>query len=361
MKKILNYKGIYEITLSTAAALLIGLCLGAVVLMVAGYDPLNAYAVMWSKISRDFGQVVGYATPLIFSGLAIAIPYSVNIFNLGAEGQMIAGSFAAAMVGIYCTGLPAAVHIPLTLLAGGAAGMLISTLIVTLKIKFNASETVVAIMLNSILLYLGEWAVNYPMRDDSDAPKTVEILETAVLPKQNLTDSYSPAIYIAIACAVLLWFITRKTVIGYEARATGFNAQASRYKGINIVTMALVGMMAGGFLAGLGGAGEVMGNQHCYYHGHVTDMGYTGVGVALVARKNPLAVIPSAFLFAAIRSGGMALDRLTNIPSYFIWILQGTIIIVLAVPELSVHFRRLFERIRQAGRRAGGKGREANG
>lgn len=361
MKSILKKYNIAETAASTLISLVMGLLVGSIVLSVAGYSPLSAYSVILSKTIGDFGQVVGYATPLVFTGLAVAIPYSVGIFNLGAEGQIIAGSFAAALAGTYFTGLPRLMHIPLTLLCAGLAGMLVSALIATLKLRFNASETVVAIMFNSIILLLAEYAVNYPLRDPTDAPKTVAILESAQLGKANPTDSYSSAIYLAAVCAVLAWLFLNKTVLGFEAKSAGFNPFASRYKGVNIAAMSLLGMALGGMFAGIGGAGEVMGLQHCYYHGHVANMGYTGVGVALVARKNPLAVIPSAFLFAAIRTGGMTLDRLTNIPSYFIWVLQGTIIIFLAVPEISIQIKNMLVKIPQLARGKRARGGTAHG
>lgn len=346
MRGFLKSKNVMETIVSTTIALVMGLLLGALVLAVAGYSAVSAYSVMLSKITKDFGQVLGNATPLIFTGLAVAIPYSVGFFNLGAEGQILFGSFVAAMAGTYITGLPPALHIIVTLLLAGLGGMLVGAFIALLKLKFNASETVVAIMLNNILLCLGEYAVNGPFRDATDAPRTIQILDSAILQKALPTDSYSPALYIAIACAIFAWLFLNKTVLGYETRAVGLNPHASRYKGINIGAMALLGMALGGLFAGLGGAGEVMGIQYCYYHGHVTSMGYTGIGVALVARKNPLAVIPSALLFAALRVGGMTLDRLTSIPSYFIWILQGTIIIFLAIPDMSEHCLNLLKRIR---------------
>ncbi len=361
MKNFVKRYNVAETALSTIIALAMGFLLGSVVLLVAGYNPLNAYGVMFTKAVGDFGQVIGYATPLIFTGLAVALPYSVNIFNMGVEAQIIAGSFAAALAGIYFTGLPAFIHIPLTLLCGALAGALISSLIVVLKLKFNASETVVGIMFNSIVLLLAEFGVRHPFKDPSDSPKTVNILETAELAKHQPADTYSTAIYIAIACCILAWLFLKKTVPGFEVKAAGFNPFASRYKGINIATMSLLGMALGGVFAGLGGAGEVMGLQHSYYHGTITNLGYTGVGVALVARKNPLAVIPSAFLFAAIRSGGMTLDRLTNIPSPFILVLQGTIVFFLAVPELSIQFKAIVLRLTAFTRGKKGKGGAEDG
>lgn len=322
-----------ETLISTAFSLLAGFLLGALLLWCSGYDPWSAYSLMFKKVFADFGLVIGRATPLIFTGLAFAIPYSVGLLNLGAEGQIIVGAMVGALIGAYLP-LPSIIQIPLIMVGGAMGGMLCAVLCGYLKLKFGASEVVTTVMLNSVIMLLAEYCVNGPLNGMPSQPQTAPILDTAKLPKLDIRADYSTAIFIAIAVAILMWIFINKTVLGYEVRASGLNLKASRYKGINVTTVSLLAMSMGGLIAGMGGAVEVMGTQHSYYHGFLANYGYTGMGVALIARNNPIAVIPAAIFLAAIRVGGMAIDRLTPIPSHFIWVLQGMMIIALAVPNM---------------------------
>ena len=322
-----------ETLISTFIPLLAGFLLGALLLWGSGYDPWSAYSLMFKKVFEDFGLVIGRATPLIFTGLALAIPYSVGLLNLGAEGQIVVGALLGALIGAYLP-LPAVLHIPLIMISGAVGGMLCALFCGYLKLKFGASEVVTTVMLNSVIMLLAEYCVNGPLNGMPSQPQTAPILNTAKLPKFDIRADYSVAIFIAVAVSIIMWIFINKTVLGYEMRASGLNLKASRYKGININSASLLAMGIGGLIAGMGGAVEVMGTQYSYYHGFLNNYGYTGMGVALIARNNPIAVIPAAIFLAAIRVGGMSIDRLTPIPSHFIWVLQGMMIIALAIPNM---------------------------
>ncbi len=344
-KKARMQKKAIDVLASTAVALLLGFFVGGLLLWISGYDALSAYVVMFGKVTSDFGLVIGKATPLIFTGLAIAIPYSIGLVNLGAEGQMLVGAFAAAMVGAYVKA-PSVIHIPLVLLAGALAGTILSSFCGYLKLRFHANEVVTTVMLNSVVTLLAQYCVNGPLNGEPSQPQTRMINETAYLTKFDPRAEYSTAIFIAIAVAVLVWFFLKKTVLGYEMRAAGCNSKASFYKGICVERISLLAMSLGGLIAGIGGSCEVMGLQHNYYQGFVQNYGYTGIGVALIARNNPLAVIPAAFFLAIIRVGGIAIGRQTPIPSYFIWVLQGVIIVTLAIPNMMEHLKSVVSAVR---------------
>jgi len=346
---------IVEVFVSTAVSIVLGFLVGGLLLRISGYNAMGAYAVMFGKVINDFGLVVGKATPLIFTGLAIAIPYSIGLVNLGAEGQMLVGAFAAAMVGSYIH-VPAFIHVPLVILAGALAGTMFSTFCGFLKLRFKANEVVTTVMLNSVVSLLAQYCVNGPLNGEPSQPQTKMIDETAYLSKFSVRDEYSTAIFIAIAVAIIIWVFMNKTVLGYEMRAVGLNMKASLYKGIRVEQISLLAMSLGGLIAGIGGSCEVMGLQHNYYQGFVQNYGYTGIGVALIARNNPLAVIPAAFFLAIIRVGGIAIGRQTPIPSYFIWVLQGVIIVTLAIPNIMEHLKqtayaiiRFFEHLQNKG------------
>lgn len=341
-----------EITFATLITIFLGFLIGALSLRMAGYNPLGAYDLMFSKILGNFGQVIGKATPLIFTGLAVAMPYSVGMINLGAEGQMVAGAFVGALAGAYIPGLPALIHIPLCILLGGLMGMLLALLCGWLKFKLGANEVVTTVMLNSVIIYICEYLSNGPLNGVPSQPQTKIILDSARIGKFRSTDNWSYAIFIALAFAVAVWIFIRKTVMGYKVRSSGLNPIASSYKGINITVSSLLAMALGGALAGVGGVCEALSVRYSYYHGFLTNYGYTGMGVALIAWSHPLAIIPSAAFLSAIRVGGLALDRQTDIPSHFIWILQGSMIMILGargiMDKLSGYFSKIKDLCRSA-------------
>lgn len=318
-----------NIALCTIITIILGFIIGALSLGITGYNPMDAFSIMYTKVAENFGQVIGKATPLIFTGLAIAIPYSVGLINLGAEGQMIAGSFVGALVGAYVPGLPPVIHITLCILAGSLTGLLFALFCGWMKFKLGASEVVTSVMLNSVILFICEYLANGPLNGVPSQPQTKIVLDSARIGKFNSTDNWTYAIFIALAFAVATWIFVRKSVTGYKIRASGLNPMASRYKGINVTVASLLAMAIGGALAGAGGVCEALSVRYSYYHGALTNYGYTGMGVALIAWSNPLAIIPSAGFLAAIRVGGLALDRQTDIPSQFVWILQGSMIMIL--------------------------------
>lgn len=338
-----------RVIISTLIALCIGLAAGALILGISGYNPLHVYGIMLEKVSTDFGQVVGVTTPLIFTGLAVALPSTVGLVNLGAEGQMIAGALVASIVGAQITGLPAWIHIPLVALSGIVTGMVLSGFCGWLKIRFRANEVVTTVMLNSVVSLVGEYLVNGPLNGATGMPQTAMIQESAIIHKFNPTDLWSATIFIGIAAAILIWVFLKKTVLGYEVQAAGLNSSAAAYKGINTKRAALLAMALGGAMAGLGGACEVMSAQHSYFQSFLDDYGFTGIGVARIAWDNPIAIIPSAFFLGAIRVGGFAIDRIVGIPSQFIWLLQGVVIIALAIPNLSSEIIEMCKSIKKKG------------
>lgn len=256
--KILNGNALY-----TFIAIIIGFVAGAVLLAVAGINPGLAYGKLLNGV---FGQVkyitwsIVYAAPLILTGLSVAFSFRTGVFNIGAEGQFVVGSIAACTVGILFD-LPAPIHILLCIAAAVAAGAVWGIIVGFLKVKRGINEVLSYIMFNWIAFYLSNYIVNLSAirrtgggEASKDVADSARILAPEFITKLTRCTAANWGIVIAVAAAVLVWFVISKTTLGYQLRAVGFSKTAAEYGGINTNKMFLTAMAISGALAGLGGA-----------------------------------------------------------------------------------------------------------
>ncbi len=308
---------------------------GGLILAAAGYDPIEAYRAL---IIGAFGSTNAWAntlakaTPLIFTGLAVAVAFRGGLFNIGGEGQLLMGAMAAALTGVFFNGLPGILLAFIALLAAGIVGALWAGIAGYMKVKFGAHEVIVTIMLNYIAASLTNYLVNYPFKAEGMVPRTETIPAgmqlTRLIPPNQLTTGIFIAV---IACLAMYWMFNR-TVYGYEIRAVGLNQDAARTGGINIGRRMILAMLISGFIAALAGAVEVLGVYRYFVAGISPGYGFDGIAVAVLARNHPLGVLLSALLFGALRSGSMTLDRLTDVPTDFVVMIQALVIIFVAIP-----------------------------
>ncbi len=310
---------------------------GAVVLAVTGYDPVDAYAMMLRGAFGDIygiGQTLTKATPIIFTALAFLFAMKSGLFNIGAEGQLVIGAFAAALVGISFDGLPALIHVPLALLAGALAGGAWGFIPAVLKAKLGAHEVITTMMLSYVATYLTSYMVNYPFKAPGWVAQTVPLDPSAQLPRILPPTQLSASFIIAIILVALTYIILQKTTLGYEVRASGLNPVAAESGGINVKRTMIIALVVSGAMAGLGGAGEVMGVHDRFIEGFSPGYGWDGLAVALVGGLHPVGVVIAAILFGALRSGGMTMTRVTHVPLDIVVILQSLVIIFVAAPML---------------------------
>jgi ABC-type uncharacterized transport system permease subunit len=327
--------------LAIATAFLVG----ALVLIATGYSPIDVYSAMLMGAFGDVygvGQTLTQATPIIFTALAFLFSYKCGLFNIGAEGQLIMGGFAAAIVGISFSGLPVPLHILLAVLAGALAGGVWGFLPAILKARFGAHEVITTMMFTYIATYLTSYLVNYPFKAPGWVAQTVPIADSAQLPRILQPTQLSASILVAVAMAVVVYYILQKTTLGYEVRASGLNPSAAENGGINVKKTMILALILGGALAGIGGAGEILGVHNRFIQGFSPGYGFDGIAVALVGGLNPIGVLLAAILFGALRSGGMLMTRATHVPLDIVVILQALVIIFVAAP----HFIRYFVRRR---------------
>ena len=318
-------------------AILLAFVTGAIVLSLTGYSPIEAYSAMFSGAFGNLygiGQTLTKATPITFTALAFLFAFKSGLFNIGAEGQLIIGAMASAIVGISFNGLPALVHIALALLAGAVAGGLWGFIPAFLRAKFGAHEVITTMMLSYVAAYLTSYMVNYPFKAPGWVAQTVPILESARLPRILSPTQLSASLYLVMLLVVLTEYILRRTVLGFELRATGLNPDAAENAGINVRRGMILALVISGAIAGLGGSGEILGVHRRFIDGFSPGYGWDGLAVALVGGLNPVGALLAAILFGALRNGGMVMTRVTGVPLDIVFLLQALVILFVAAPKM---------------------------
>ena len=324
--------------LSSIAAVIFALLLGAVVIWISGGDPVEAYRALFAGAfqgRRAIADTLIYTAPLILGGLAFAVAARAGMFNIGIEGHLVVGGFAAGLVGAWDLGLPTILYVPVALLAAIVAGGFWGFIPGFLRAKTGAHEVITTIMLN----YLAFRLITYlTLRQSAFLPvdptsvATQRIVDAARLPNVLEGTRLHAGIIIALVSALVLWFILYSTTFGYKVRAVGLSRGASAYGGINWGAIVMIAMALSGALAGLAGAGESVG-LHGRHWSTPPGYGYTSIAVGLVGRNNPLAVILSGLLFGALSAGAPAMQS-ADVSKEIIFVIQG--LIILAVAALSV-------------------------
>ncbi len=241
-------------------AIAVALFISGLILLAAGYDPIEAFKVMWEGAFSDkraFSEVLLKATPLILIGVGLAVAFRCSIWNIGAEGQFYLGAVFSAAAGIFLGDLPAVILIPLVLLLGTLGGALWAMLAGWLKVRFGASEIVTTIMLNYIAIIGTGYLVTGPMIEEvGKFPQTAKIAEAAYLPRFVPPTRLHIGFIIAVVLAFLVYLLIFKTSTGYAIRAVGINAEAARYAGMSVNGNIMLAMAISGGLAGLADRGN---------------------------------------------------------------------------------------------------------
>jgi simple sugar transport system permease protein len=325
-----------------AIAVIAAFVVGGIFVWVIGDSPLEVFqlligsALWWPD---GIGYTLFLATPLIFTGLAIAVAFRAGLLNIGAEGQLYVAAFAAAWAGIQLAHLSPVLLVPACFVAAIGAGALWGAIPGLLKARFGSHEVINTIMMNFIAVALVSYFTQYHYRTPGDP-----ILQTAAIgvnahiarlgrfiPGLPERIPLNLAFVLAlIACALVYVFLWR-TKWGYEIRATGSNASAAEYGGIFVRRQIVLAMAISGGLAGMVGINEVLGYRYRYYDGFSDNYGFTGIAVALLGRNHPAGVLCAAFLFAILTRGGIPVDAFTaHVTKDIVQILQATIILFVA-------------------------------
>ena len=344
---------IEEAVLPPLVALLLAAVVGDLLILSFGQSPGAVYRLLlegtWGH-AYGFGQVLYKATTLVFTGLAVALGLRAGLFNIGAESQLAAGGFCAALVGLVLPpGIPALLCLPVYILAAALGGGLVGAVPGVLKARFGAHEVIVTIMLNFIVLAL----LNYLTSTRLHVPDTLHTAEIRSGQLPRLADMSSAfqgsaanmVIVLAVMAMIGLWWFLFRTRRGFELRAVGLQPHAAEYGGIDVGGVTWRALALSGAIAGLGGLNYVLGYKHYYEEGFATGAGFLGIAVALVGRSHPIGIGLAALLFATLSQGGLAVNAL--VPKQMVDVLQAVVILAVAtsVPEV----RRLLRMSRGGG------------
>jgi general nucleoside transport system permease protein len=339
-------------------AVIAAFIVGGIIVVIIGDDPFQTFAQL---VGNSFGSLndIGYtlfiATPLIFTGLAVAVAFRCGLLNIGAEGQLYVAAFATAWVGIKFGGtvvnvfgtqedwswmsLPAIILVPMSIMTAIIAGGLWGAIPGYLKARFGSHEVINTIMLNFIAIALVGYFTQYFYKVPGDAIlQTAPIGDAAQIPRiSQLIPGMSPfvplsvAFLIAVLMCVLVYIFLWKTRWGYELRAVGENPSAAEYGGISPKKQIIIAMTISGSLAGMVAIGEVMGDRYLYYHDFSGNVGFWGIAVALLGRNHPVGVFFAALFFAVLQRGGIFVDIETKYVSKdLVEVLQAIVILFVA-------------------------------
>jgi ABC-type uncharacterized transport system permease subunit len=348
--------------LSPLIAVIAAFIVGALIIAALGDNPFEAYGLLLSSSFgsiKDIGWTLHYATPLIFTGLAVAVAFRCGLLNIGAEGQLYVAAFATAWVGIKFGGtvvdvfgkqedwswysLPGWLLVPLCILTAVIAGGIWGAIPGFLKSKFGSHEVINTIMLNFIAIALVGYFTQYFYKVPGDAlMQTAPIGPAAEIPRLNQFLPFIPAdvpLNVAFLIAIVMCFVVYlylwKTKWGYELRAVGQNPSAAEYGGISPKKQIIVAMTVSGALAGMVAIGEVMGVRHNYYHEFSGEWGFFGIAVALLGRNHPLGVFIAAIFFGVLLRGEIFVDAFTRYVSKDLGaVLQAIIILFVACLQM---------------------------
>lgn len=304
------------------AAIVVALALSGILIAIAGAPVLEAYkriliGAFGSRLSAT--ETLTRATPLILTGLAAAVAFRARLWNIGAEGQFYLGAIAVAACGSkLLAGLPGPILIPLLLIIGALAGMVLILVPLWLRLRFSVDEVVTSLLMNFIALLLVSMLIDGVLKDPLAFgwPQSQAVADQAMLPKLIARSRLHIGLLIAIALAVIVYLIQSRTVFGMQSRAAGLNPQGAVFAGVPLgKTLVKVACLSGG-LAGLAGAIEVMGVK-----GYVTTdlspgFGYSGIVVAMLANLNPIGVVFAAIFTAIMFVGADGMSRSMGIPTY---------------------------------------------
>jgi simple sugar transport system permease protein len=318
-------------------ALALSLLIGSAIILASGVNPLDAYSSLADGAVGSpaaLGRTIENATPLILTGLAVAFAFRGGLFNIGADGQFYAGAVTAAWGGV-ALAWPAHLGVVATLALAAGAGGSVAAIAGFLKARFGAHEVVTTIMLNFIVIDLANWLLLNPLSDNSGVPGSrliapdnrISQLSTALAPAHW---GFAVAIGAALVAYVVLW----RTSLGMELRVAGLAPAAARYSGSSRMLNAVVTMAISGAFAGLAGAIEVFGTYGHMTVPFVSNLGFLGIGVALLGRNHPFGCVIGGLVLGGLAAGGQQMQFDVGLSAHLVDVLVGVILLLVTAEML---------------------------
>lgn len=319
--------------ISIALSFLSTILIVFVLLLLLNKNPVEIFSLIFSEVFESgygIGQTLFKATPLIICGCGLAICFHASLFNIGAEGQLNAGSFVIALIAVQFENLPFPVLFVMCILGGFIVSGIVGLIPAYIKVKKNVSEVITTIMLNFVILALVNFflvdffAVKETMRTEK-IPENLMLFKLSDIFSFFQGSSLNASFLIAILISILTYILIYKTKFGYKLRAVGFNDTASKYIGIKTNKIILISFFIGAGITSFTGINYILGYKGFYEMGFSSNVGFTAIAVALLAKNNPIGIIFSAILFAILDYGGLSVNQL--VPKEIMLVVQGIIIL----------------------------------
>lgn len=337
--------------LNSILPVVLALVIGAIIMLVIGENPFEAYGIMFGKslfTMKGLTNTLHSAGPLLLAGIAIAITFRANLFNMGVEGQLIFGGFMAGLVGAYLHISNPILHKLVCFAVGAAAGMAFALIPALLRAYYKVDEMVVTLTLNYVMITVLEYLSSGPFRDaGAGYVATPTIDETAMFSRIGDT-RLTPFFLLALGVFLVMWFLIKKTPFGYRIEAIGKNPSFSEATGLRVRRNIIGLMLISGAVSGLAGAGHMMSHEFKYtlsFSG-ATGIGWDGMLVSLLGSHSPLGILVSAVFYSALKTGADNINMYTKVPKEIVAVVQGLVILFLSIRFLDEKFG-IFDRFRK--------------
>lgn len=328
--------------LAALIAVLAAMLVATGLILWAGESP----AVAWTALVKgavgskfNFYETLVTATPLVLTGLAVAVAFRAKLYNIGAEGQLYIGAAVATWFGLTFDELPGAILIPLIMLGGFVAGGLWLLVPTILKLRFKVDEVVTTLLLNFVAILLVTLLVQEVWRDPVQTDVSRRLARQSDLPTLVEASRLHAGALVALVMVAVVWLLMSFSTLGYRIRAVGSNLRAARFGGIQTTRVVIVTALISGGIAGLAGVGELLGLRHQLSTGLSAGYGFTGIVIAMLARLHPVGVLASGLFFSAVITGSENLGRSTEVPSYLGDVIQALCLLFILTASFALRYR----------------------
>ena len=325
------------------AAIVATLILSAIPILIAGGHFWKSYFYLfYGALGTRFNLLETFvkASPLLMTGLAVAFAFRAKFWNIGAEGQLLAGALTATVLGVHMGGVPQALVLPMIIVAGFIAGGIWASIPAILKTKLKVDDVVSTLLLNYVMIHIMGALLFGPLQQPGSSwPRSSAIIEAAQYPVLLVRSRFHMGILIAFLAVFVIWFINKKTTFGYQSKAVGVNIRAAYFGGINTTSVILWTAMISGGLAGLAGVGELCAIQYRLIMDISPGYGYSGIVIAMLGNLHPVGVLFSSLFFSVIIVGAQTMSRMTGVPTYIAEVIQGMALMVMLIFLLFTEYR----------------------
>ncbi len=325
------------------AALVVTLILSAIPILIAGGHLWKSYFYLfYGALGTRFNLLETFvkASPLLLTGLAVAFAFRAKFWNIGAEGQLLAGALTATVLGVSLTGIPGSMVLPVVIIGGFFAGGIWASIPAILKTKLKVDDVVSTLLLNYVMIHIMGALLFGPLQQPGSSwPRSSEIIEVAKYPILLTRSRFHLGIPLSLLAVFVIWFINKKTIFGYQSKAVGVNIRAAHFGGINTTSVILWTALISGGLAGLAGVGELCALQYRLIMDISPGYGYSGIVIAMLGNLHPVGVLFSSLFFSIIIVGAQSMSRMTGVPTYIAEVIQGMALMVMLIFLLFTEYR----------------------